>query len=117
MQDANPKTLAVLHKEIMSLSKLVDDLYWLARFDVGRLTDTLVPMDIVVCLQDVLFTFEDRFKDKNITVDTTELAEGLSICKSIIEAHDGTISAMPSVLGGLKIEIKLPLAGGDGHAG
>ena len=200
VQDANPKTLAVLHKEIMSLSKLVDDLYWLARFDVGRLTDTLVPMDIVVCLQDVLFTFEDRFKDKNITVDTTELAEGdlvinadrnrikqvfmnllenslrytdpggvvklasttldedvvlkiedsapavpkavlaqiferffrvessrsrdyggaglgLSICKSIIEAHDGTISAMPSVLGGLKIEIKLPLAGGDGHAG
>lgn len=200
VQQVNPKTLAVLHKEIMSLSKLVDDLYWLARFDVGKLTDTLMPMDVIVCLQDALFTFEERFKDKNITVDTSELADseivinadrnrikqvfmnllenslrytdnggivklgtsifgevvtlkiedsapavpraalpqiferffrvessrsrdfggaglGLAICKSIIEAHDGFITATPSVLGGLKIEMKLPLAGNDKDGG
>lgn len=200
VQQANPKTLAVLHKEIMSLSKLVDDLYWLARFDVGKLTDTLMPMDIIVCLQDVLFTFEERFKEKNLTVDTSDLFDGeivinadrnrikqvfmnllenslrytdaggivklssdvtdrdvilkiedsapavpraalpqvferffrvessrsrdfggaglgLAICKSIIEAHDGHIAAAPSVLGGLKIELKLPLAGNDKDAG
>jgi len=34
---------------------------------------------------------------------------GLSICKNIVEAHQGTIIAGPSALGGLKITICLPL--------
>ena len=33
---------------------------------------------------------------------------GLSICKNIVEAHDGEISAQPSPLGGLWIRIELP---------
>lgn len=33
---------------------------------------------------------------------------GLSICKSLIDAHGGSISASPSKLGGLKIVITLP---------
>jgi two-component system sensor histidine kinase KdpD len=35
---------------------------------------------------------------------------GLSICKGIVEAHDGRIKAENRVGGGLKIEIRLPLA-------
>jgi two-component system sensor histidine kinase BaeS len=35
---------------------------------------------------------------------------GLSICKSLIEAHHGKIVAMPSSLGGLKLLIRLPLS-------
>jgi two-component system sensor histidine kinase BaeS len=35
---------------------------------------------------------------------------GLSICKSLIEAHQGRIVAMPSSLGGLKLLISLPLS-------
>jgi len=34
---------------------------------------------------------------------------GLSICKTIIEAHDGTITAQHAATGGLQIEIMLPL--------
>ncbi|MEZ4536755.1 MAG: ATP-binding protein [Cyanobacteriota/Melainabacteria group bacterium] len=34
---------------------------------------------------------------------------GLAICKNIVESHDGGISAGPSSLGGLKIELWLPL--------
>jgi two-component system sensor histidine kinase BaeS len=34
---------------------------------------------------------------------------GLAICKSLIEAHGGTIAAMPSTLGGVKMLIHLPL--------
>lgn len=34
---------------------------------------------------------------------------GLSICKSIVEAHHGTIEADHSMLGGLWVKIKLPL--------
>jgi two-component system sensor histidine kinase BaeS len=33
---------------------------------------------------------------------------GLAICKNIVEAHEGTISAHPSPLGGLLIKITLP---------
>lgn len=37
---------------------------------------------------------------------------GLAICKSLIEAHGGTIYAAKGELGGLKITISLPLSGG-----
>ncbi|GFO60284.1 two-component sensor histidine kinase [Geomonas silvestris] len=36
---------------------------------------------------------------------------GLAICKSIVEAHEGTIDAHPSPLGGIQIRIELPLTG------
>jgi two-component system sensor histidine kinase BaeS len=35
---------------------------------------------------------------------------GLAICKNIAEAHEGTLTAQASPLGGLWIGIKLPLA-------
>jgi two-component system sensor histidine kinase BaeS len=35
---------------------------------------------------------------------------GLSICRSVVEAHGGTIVAKASSLGGLWIEVRLPLA-------
>lgn len=34
---------------------------------------------------------------------------GLSICKALVEAHGGTIAAMASFLGGVKIIVRLPL--------
>ena len=36
---------------------------------------------------------------------------GLAICKKIVEAHEGTIVAEPSDLGGVLIKIELPPAG------
>ena len=36
---------------------------------------------------------------------------GLSICKTIVEAHGGTIAAALSPLGGLAMTIELPMAG------
>ncbi|WP_305045214.1 ATP-binding protein [Geoalkalibacter sp.] len=36
---------------------------------------------------------------------------GLAICRNIVEAHEGTIEARLSPLGGLWIRVKLPLAG------
>lgn len=34
---------------------------------------------------------------------------GLAICRNIVEAHDGTISAQPSALGGVRVTVRLPL--------
>jgi two-component system sensor histidine kinase BaeS len=36
---------------------------------------------------------------------------GLAICKNIVEAHGGTITAAPSPFGGLWIRIILPVSG------
>lgn len=36
---------------------------------------------------------------------------GLSICRSIVEAHEGTIAAFPSPLGGLWVKIEFPMSG------
>ena len=36
---------------------------------------------------------------------------GLAICKSIVEAHEGSIRALPSPHGGVTIDIELPLTG------
>jgi two-component system sensor histidine kinase BaeS len=38
---------------------------------------------------------------------------GLTICKNIVEAHAGTISAHPSPLGGVLIRVTIPVAGGN----
>jgi len=54
--------------------------------------------------------------DRLFRVETSRSREfggsglGLAICKAIVEAHDGTIRAAHSALGGLRIEIRLPLA-------
>ncbi|HVR60861.1 MAG TPA: ATP-binding protein [Polyangia bacterium] len=37
---------------------------------------------------------------------------GLAICRTIVEAHGGTVTAARSPLGGLRVEIRLPLAPG-----
>jgi two-component system sensor histidine kinase BaeS len=34
---------------------------------------------------------------------------GLAICKTLVEAHGGTIAALPSTLGGVKMLIRIPL--------
>jgi two-component system sensor histidine kinase BaeS len=36
---------------------------------------------------------------------------GLAICRNIVEAHNGTIAAFPSPLGGLWVKVELPLSG------
>lgn len=195
IQEVNPKTLQVLHTEIMGLSKLVDDLYWLSRFDVGSLKHSFVPVDVVSTLQDVSDLFEERYAEKELTIDKSGITSesctvyadnnrmrqvfinllenalrytdrggklkfsieksptavvlrfddshpsipdemmpkifdrffrvepsrsrelggsglGLAICKTIIEAHSGTITASKSDLGGIRIEIILPTARG-----
>jgi two-component system sensor histidine kinase BaeS len=36
---------------------------------------------------------------------------GLAICRNIVEAHNGTIAAFPSSMGGLRVKVEFPLNG------
>lgn len=69
VQEANSRTLGVLHGEIMTLSKLVDDLYLLAKSDVGKLRYDFVPVDLTALVMDIVDGFEERFDSKNIDVE------------------------------------------------
>ncbi|MCW5823949.1 MAG: HAMP domain-containing protein [Cyanobacteria bacterium TGS_CYA1] len=191
VREVNPKSLNTLHKDILGLAKLVEDLHWLARFDIGTLRHSSTPTDLVATLQESIDSFSERFLEKQIEIEmdmpsssvvngdqnrlkqvffnllenslryTNEggklkvtlvqdnnhatiyfddsepgapqetLAQmfdrffrgevsrsrtyggsglGLSICKNIIEIHNGSIQAQNSPFGGVRIEIILPLA-------
>ncbi|MBS1988972.1 MAG: hypothetical protein JSS86_00930 [Cyanobacteria bacterium SZAS LIN-2] len=69
VQQVTPRNLEVLHSEIMALSKLVDDLHWLAKNDVGQIKPAAVPVDINQSLQDVLESFEERRAAKAINLE------------------------------------------------
>lgn len=71
VQEVTPRNLSVLHNEIMALSKLVDDLHWLAKYDVGQIKNVPVMTDIGGTLQDVIEGLEERFEAKGLKVNST----------------------------------------------
>lgn len=185
-------TIHLLHDQVMALSKLTDDLFQLARADVGQLNYKMAELDIWKLLTEATERFRSRYtkaglelslvRDSSrlrssvwgdadrlkqmlanflenslrytsapgkveircqsvgpqwlISVDDTapgvpeeklpQLFErffrvetsrskqlggaglGLSLCRSIAEAHSGELRAGPSRLGGLRIELRLP---------
>jgi two-component system sensor histidine kinase BaeS len=63
-----------------------------------------------VSKQDLPRLFERLYRaDPSRSRQTGSTGLGLSICKSIVENHKGTISASQSELGGLRIDIHFPL--------
>lgn len=192
VRKVSPKTLSVLHGEIMALNRLVDQLYDLSRADMGRLSCRFSSYDPTGLILESLESFEGRYEEKGVALEAeietesvvqvrcdadllkqlfTNLLEnslrytnpggklvvsalvsektlvirfddtepgvpdelcgrlferfyrvdssrsrqlggsglGLSICKHIVESHSGEIDASLSPIGGLRIEIRLPL--------
>lgn len=82
VQQPNAKTLNVLHKEVMHLSKMVDFLHDLAKSDLGELKYEMVPVDISSVLEDALEAFEERMQSKEISIDAGSITEGPRIIKA-----------------------------------
>ncbi|MCO1333256.1 ATP-binding protein [Microbulbifer sp. OS29] len=60
---------------------------------------------------DIPHLFERLYRaDSSRSRETGGAGLGLSICQNIVNAHEGSISATPSTLGGLEISIFLPLS-------
>lgn len=62
--------LRSLHVEVLSLSKLVDDLYGLSLSDMGALNYHMGPLELGAVIGDVVNAFETRFFEKTLSLET-----------------------------------------------
>lgn len=69
-------TLAVLHGEVLALSKLVEDLHTLARADVGRLAYQFVPVEPLAVLDEVAEAFAPRLLAAGLALRWTARPSG-----------------------------------------
>ena len=71
--------------------------------------DTLPGVEEVDCEQ----LFDPLFRrEASRSRRTGGAGLGLAICRNIVTAHGGSIYASPSALGGLRIQVEIPLSGG-----
>jgi signal transduction histidine kinase len=187
---ADARRLSVLHCEVMAMTRLIEDLFILARSDIGQLECRSDPIDILDVLDGVVHAFRGRYAEAGLGLEapgdngdgpvisgdgvrlrqvfsnllenslrytdpggrlaiTCEVSGrdlrllfddtapgvpddaighlfdrfyrvdisrsrdsggsglGLALSRTLVEAHGGTIEAMPSPLGGLRVAIRL----------
>lgn len=68
VRSATPENIAVLLRQVGSLSKLVDELNELARADVGALPYSKTSTDMGALLQQTMAAFAERFRHAQLTV-------------------------------------------------
>jgi two-component system sensor histidine kinase BaeS len=78
--------LRSLHVEVLSLTKLVDDLYGLSLSDMGALTYKLAPLELGAVIEEVVNAFETRFRKKNITLKIKQSLNGPLTVNGDVEA-------------------------------
>lgn len=77
VRKASPEALEPLHREVLHLQRLVDDLYELSMSDIGALTYKKIPVDPIGILNGTLELFEQRFSDNRLELRAA-LPEGRS---------------------------------------
>jgi len=80
------KRLHSLHVEVLSLAKLVDDLYGLSLSDMGALTYRMAPLELGTVIEDVVNAFETRFGEKNIALKMKRSDKGPLTINGDLEA-------------------------------
>ena len=64
-----PENLALLHRQLMSLNKLIDELYTLARADIQALDYQFKPCDLAALIKEVTTNFEDKFAYAGLSIE------------------------------------------------
>lgn len=80
IHQADSGTLAVLHEDVMGLSRLVDDLYALARADIGALKTETTPIDIPAILEEVAEGFTPRLAAAGLSLEISGRPDAPWIC-------------------------------------
>jgi two-component system sensor histidine kinase BaeS len=73
VRTADEPTLARLHRNVMQMSKLVDDLRQTLDRDDGRPDLVLAPIDPLPILRDTAEEFQERFQAGRLSLDATRL--------------------------------------------
>ena len=66
IRQSSPDYLQSLHGEVLSLGKLVDDLYELTLSDLGALDYRRESLDLAEVIEEVVYTFERRFAARDL---------------------------------------------------
>ncbi|MGR8929640.1 MAG: ATP-binding protein [Gammaproteobacteria bacterium] len=111
---ADPDRLSQLFRNILSNSANYTDSPGKLKVNIAKQADRLVvefaDSSPGVALQDLHQLFERFYRvESSRSRNHGGAGLGLAICQNIVAAHDGTIMAQPSELGGLAIRIELPL--------
>ncbi|QOL47866.1 ATP-binding protein [Massilia litorea] len=70
VRSADPGHVAAMLRQVLALSKLIDELYALARADVGALDCRREPLDLWGLACEEAQSFTDRFKAAGLTLET-----------------------------------------------
>ncbi len=66
IRPSNAENLALLHRQVMSLNKLVDELYTLSRIDIGVLRYEFSTCDLRQIVQEVINNFEEKLTSADL---------------------------------------------------
>lgn len=73
IQEANEQTLSVLHKEVLSLSDLMDVVHDLAKSDLKQLRFRFSQVDLSEILNETIVNYSQKFEEKKLALDLSEL--------------------------------------------
>jgi len=94
VQKVSPHTLGVLHNQVLTLMKLVEDLNDLSKADQGQLRYQFVPVDVAALLHETMESFAERLASKSLRLETN----GLDDLPCIVEADSTRLKQLFSNL-------------------
>ena len=81
IRTATPENIAIMLRQVLSLTKLVDELYELARADIGQLHYNKASDDVWLIVQKEMDSFSEKFRHKGLTGTVgTPPAHSLVLC-------------------------------------
>ena len=93
VREYTPQRLAALHAQVISLNRLVDDLYELSMSDIGALDYHKETADVAALLRQYIAAFADDFAAKNIAVAFVNRAADDSLSLNIDVKRFGQLFA------------------------
>jgi len=79
VRSADPATVAAMLRQVLSLNALIDDLYALARLDVGVHDYTFAPVDVLALAREQALAFADKFAASGVRLAIDPLPAGAMV--------------------------------------